>query len=211
MPRHSSFVFLLVLALVARAETLDRIAVTVGKYVISEQDLVRDIRVSAFLDGTAPGFDGTQRRKAADRLIDQYLVLQDATETHATLPPAGSATPLLTPLKARYASEAEYRAALDKAGISDAGLQTHLLTGLRMLRYTNVRFRPQMQVSEEGLRAYFEALMSQNPNAPAQSFEESRGQVEKLLTDQQTMQSLDDWLKMMRGETQILYREAVFR
>jgi hypothetical protein len=211
MKKRVSFTFLFALALAAPAETVDRIAVTVGKYVISEQDILRDLRVAAFLDGTVADLSGAQKRKAADRLIDQYLVLQDATETHATLPSAEDAAALLAPIKARYASAAEYRTALATASISEASLQAHLLAGLQMLRYANVRFRPQMQVSEEGLRAYYEALVAQNPNAPAQSFEESRDQVEKLLTDQQTMQSLDDWLKMMRGELQILYREAVFR
>ena len=62
----------------ARAETLDRIAVTVGRHVISEQDILQDIRVSAFIDSKQPDFSPEQKRKAADRLIDQYLVLQDA-------------------------------------------------------------------------------------------------------------------------------------
>jgi hypothetical protein len=211
MNQRASFALLLMTALVVHSETLDRIAVTVGKYVISEQDVLREIRVAAFLDGTAPDFSGAQKRKAADRLIDQYLVLQDATETHAAMPSAENAVALLAPVKARFAGNAEYRSALSQARITEAGLQAQLLTGLQMLRYTNVRFRPQIQVSEEGLRAYYDALVTQNPSASAQSFEENRGQVEKLLTDQQTMQSLDDWLKMMRGESQIIYREAVFR
>jgi hypothetical protein len=211
MMRRTGWTLLLACALVSRGEILDRIAVTVGKYVISEQDILRDVRVAAFLDGTTPDLSGAQKHRAADRLIDQYLVLQDATETHAALPSAESAVALLAPIKSRYAGDAEYRAALGSAQITEAGLQAHLLAGLQLLRYTNVRFRPQMQVSEEGLRAYYEALVAQNPSAPVQSFEENRGQVEKLLTDQQTMQSLDDWLKMMRGELQIVFREAVFR
>lgn len=202
---------LFAIALLASAETLDRIAVTVGRYVISEQDLIRDLRVSAFLDGKDPDLSGAQKRKAAERLVDQYLVLQDAIETHAALATADGLAGLFAPIKARYANDAEYRAALVKAHITEPDLQNTLLAGLRMLRYTDVRFRPQMQVSEEGLRAYYEALAAGNPGAPARSFEESRAEVEKLLTDQQTMQSLDDWLKMMRAEIAIVYREAVFK
>ena len=198
-------------ALLAPAETLDRIAVTVGRYVISEQDLMRDIRVSAFLDGKDADLSAAAKRKAAERLVDQYLVLQDALETRAVLATADGVAGLLAPIKARYANDEEYRAALIKARITEPDLQSTLLAGLRMLRYTDVRFRPQMQVSEEGLRAYYEALVAGNPGAPARSFEESRADVEKLLTDQQTMQSLDDWLKMMRSEIAIVYRDAVFK
>ena len=49
-------------ALLAPAETLDRIAVTVGRYVISEQDLMRDIRVSAFLDGKDADLSAAAKR-----------------------------------------------------------------------------------------------------------------------------------------------------
>ncbi len=214
MMTRPSLAFWFTLALVARAETLDRIAVTVGRHVISERDILEDLRLSAFLDGKAPDFSGEPKRKAAGRLIDQYLVLEDAAATHAVLPAPDDAAPLLVPVKARYATEAEYRAALAQAQITDAGLNAHLLAGLRMLRYTDVRFRPEVQVTEEGLRAYYNTVAGQNPPAlpgAARSFEESRDQIEKLLTDQQTMQSLDAWLGMTRDETQILYREAVFK
>jgi hypothetical protein len=76
---------------------------------------------------------------------------------------------------------------------------------LRMLRYTDLRFSPEVQVSEEALRAYYNKL------APPQSFEASRGDIEKLLTNQQTMQALDRWLEIRRGETAIVYREGAFQ
>ena len=128
-------------ALLAPAETLDRIAVTVGRYVISEQDLMRDIRVSAFLDGKDADLSAAAKRKAAERLVDQYLVLQDALETRAVLATADGVAGLLAPIKARYANDEEYRAALIKARITEPDLQSTLLAGLRMLRYTDVRFQ----------------------------------------------------------------------
>jgi hypothetical protein len=42
-------------------------------------------------------------------------------------------------------------------------------------------------------------------------FEESREQLEKLLTDQRTAQALDRWLANQRSETPILYRDEVFK
>jgi hypothetical protein len=205
--------------MLSRAGTLDRIAVTVGKYVISERDIIQDIRISAFLDGKpldakASGFSGMQKRKAADRLIDRYLVLQDAALTRVALASGADAAPLLVPIRARYGSDAEYRAALVQAGITEAELTNHLLAGLRMLRYTDLRFRTEVQPSEETLREFYAKLNSQgdgNRPAAARSFEESRDQIEKLLTDQQVMQSLDRWLSMTRSETGIVYRDAVFQ
>ena len=193
------------LAMLSRADTLDRIAVTVGRHVISERDVVQDVRVSAFLDNQAPDLSGAQKRKAVDRLIDQYLVLEDAVLTRATLASPADAAPLLASIRARYASDAEYREALAQAQIADGELAAHLLAGLRMLRYTDLRFRPEVQLSEENVRAFYETLAG-----PRDRFEESRAQIEKLYTDQQVMQSLDRWLGMTRSETQILYHDAVF-
>ncbi len=189
----------------AGAETLDRIAVTVGRHVISEHDILQDIRISAFIDSKAPDFSADQKRKAAERLVDQYLVLEDATETRVPPPPAAEVAGLLTPIKARYTSDQEYRAALAQAQISEAELSEQLLAGLRMLRYTDLRFRPEVQLSEETLRAYY------NKVSPPQTFEASRGDIEKLLTDQQTMQALDHWLDMTRSEAAIVYREGAFK
>jgi hypothetical protein len=199
-------------ALLSHAETLDRIAVTVDRHVISERDIEQDIRIAAFIDAKpldtgGPAFDATLVRKAADRLIDQYLVLQGAALTRATLASAGDAAPLLSSIRERYPSDAQYRAALAQAGISEMELTSHLLAGLRMLRYTDIRFRPEAQVTEEAMRAYYATLHGQG----GRSFEESRPQIEKLLTDQQVMKSLDDWLRMTRSEAQIVYRDPALQ
>ena len=203
--RFSVAILAVLAAMSAGAETLDRIAVTVGRHVISEHDIVQDLRISAFIDGKAPDFSADQKRKAAERLIDQYLVLEDAADTRVPPPPAADVAGLLTPIKARFTSDQEYRAALAQAQIGEAELSAQLLAGLRMLRYTDLRFRPEVQLSEETLRAYY------NKMKPPQTFEASLGDIEKLLTDQQTMQALDRWLEMARSEIAIVYREGAFK
>ena len=196
----------------ARGETLDRIAVTIGRHVISEQDILQDIRLSAFIDSKQPGFSAEQKRKAADRLIDQYLVLQDAALTRTPMPSAADVAAILAPIKARYASDQDYGNALTQARVTDAELTEHLLAGLRMLRYTDLRFRPEVEISEDALRAYYDKLPVSAGNTSARpTFEASRDDIEKLLTEQQTMQALDRWLGIARGETSIVYHEAAFK
>jgi len=213
MPPRLIFVMLPLLASVvsfrAQGETLDRIAVTVGRHVISERDTLQDIRIAAFIDGKPAEVNGEQKRKAADRLIDQYLVLEDAASTRASLPSAADATVILAPIKARYGSDQAYRSALGQAQITEEELSEHLLRGLQMLRYTDLRFRPEVQLSDENLRSFYNQLAVKGDHL--QSFEASRTEIEKLLTDQQAMQALDRWLGMTRSETTILYRDAVFQ
>ena len=213
MTRRLTFAIILA-ALSAAGENLDRIAVTVGPHVIPESEVILDLRIAAFLDGATPDLSGAQKRKAADRLVDQYLVLTDAAATRAPLPSNADVETLLAPLKARYASETEYRAALERAGITEAQVRAHLLAGLRSLRYTDLRFRGEVQITDADLREFYDTLAAesrQKGSAPPPDFEASRDRVEKLLTDQRVMQALDRWLGIARNENQILYRDAALR
>jgi len=207
-------IFAILMAAAVAGESLDRIAVTIGQHVIPESEVILDLRVAAFLDGASPDLSGAQKRKAADRLVDQYLVLADAAATRAPLPSEADVEPLLAPVKARYPSEAEYRAALEQAGITETQLKAHLLAGLRMLRYTDLRFRGEVQITDEDVRNSYNTLAAeskQNSSAQTPDLEASRAQVEKLLTDQGVMQALDRWLGIVRNDTRILYRDAAFK
>ena len=193
---------------------LDRIAVTVGKHVIAESDVIHDLRVAAFLDQRPVDLSGAEKRKSADRLVDQYLILQDAALSRLPLPTDETAAALLQQVKSQYRSDGDYRAALVRYEITEEDVSSHLLAGVRALRYTDLRFRPEIQVSDEEVRDFYNTLAAdwrkKNPNN-VPSFEESREQTEKLLTDQRTAQALDRWLGAQRNETQILYREQVFQ
>jgi hypothetical protein len=195
------------------AAILDRIAVTVGKHVITESDVIRDLRVAAFIDQRPVDLSGGEKRKAADRQVDQYLILQEAAVSRVPLPTEDSAAAMLQQVKSQYGNDTDYRSALACYEIAEDDISSHLLAGIRAMRYTDLRFRPEIQVSDEELRDFYNTLAAEwrqkDPEVP--SFEASRDQVEKLLTDQRTAQALDRWLGTQRNETQILYRDQVFQ
>lgn len=203
---------ILTVALAARAAILDRIAVTVGRQVITESDVILDLRVAAFLDNRPVDLSGEQKRKVADRLVDQLLILQEADFGRVPPPGKAEAARLLEQVKSGYG--ADYRAALARYGIDEDDVIEHLLAGLRAMHYTDLRFRPEVQVSDTDLHDYYNQLIAKskrNEAAEIPTFEASRDQIEKLLTDQRTSQALDRWLATRRTETQIVYHEQVFR
>jgi hypothetical protein len=210
--RHAFWMF--VSGLAAHAAVLDRIAVTVGKQVITESDMILDLRVSAFLDQKPVDLSGEQKRKAADRLVEQTLILKEAEFSRVPLVSDADIAHALEQVKAQFGSEAEYRAALARYRITEADLTAHLQAGLRAMRFTDLRFRPEIQLSEEDLREFYDTLAAEwkrkNP-AEVPTFEASRDQVEKLLTEQRVAQALDRWLGAQRSETRILYKEPVFK
>ncbi|MGH9557768.1 MAG: hypothetical protein ACRD30_00915 [Bryobacteraceae bacterium] len=201
------------LAISCHAAILDRIAVTVGKRVITESDLIADIRLSAFLDRAPVDVSGEQRRKSADRLVDQMLILQEAAGGRAALASEDDVARALAQVKAQYGGEGNYRAALARYEVSEQDVKAHLLAGLRAMRYTDLRFRPEVQLSEDEIQDFYESLAEQarEKRVPIASLKDSRQQVENLLTDRRTAQALDLWLGGQRREIQILYRDEVFK
>ncbi len=202
-----------ILLTAAHAETLDRIAASVGKQVIAESDVIRDVRISAFLDRKPVDLSSEVKRKAAERLVDQVLILREAGQSRMLLPGESDAARILAQVKSAYASEAAYREALAEYRITEPELAAHLLDGLRTLQFTELRFRPQVQVSEDELRQFYQLVAAgmRNPaTGQPPSFKESRQQVEKLMVDQKVMEALDAWLSTTRVQVGVEYRNRVF-
>jgi hypothetical protein len=108
----------------------------------------------------------------------------------------------------------EYQAALVRDGITEADVAAHLLAGIRALRFTDLRFRPEIDISEDDLRDFYKQLTEEGAKKgekPPPPFETSRGDVEKLMIAQRISQALDRWLGAQRTQTQILYRDQVFK
>jgi hypothetical protein len=192
----------------AQAETLDRIAVSVGPDVVTESQVIVDLRVAAFLEHKPLDLSGAAKRKAAERIVDQRLILREAVDSHVTLPSTEAAAGLVTP----YAAESGYQADLARYGISERDLAAHLLAGLRTLTFTDLRFRPDVLVSADDIRSYYDTLARQpgSNRAPLQSFEESRDQIERLLVEQRVLEALDEWLETARSAAHVQYREKAF-
>ena len=193
-------------------ETLDRIAVTVGREVIAESAILLDLRVSAFLDDKPVDLSPAAKRRSAGRLVDQILILQEAAESHVALSIDEDLDKMLGQVQAKYGSAAEYQAALARYGITGKDVSAQLAAGLRTLRFSDLRSRPEVQISDQDLRAYYDQLAAgwreKNPEQ-VPSFESSRDQVEQLLSEQRLTDALDRWLAMTRNQTQIVYRVQV--
>jgi hypothetical protein len=71
-----------------------------------------------------------------------------------------------------------------------------------------------VEISGDDLREFYASLSAEwreKGEARIPTFEESRDQVEKLLTDQRVGQALDRWLGAQRTQTRIIYRNQVFQ
>ncbi len=154
------------------------------------------------------------KRAAAAALVDRYLVIQESEDSHFAEPSVDEAAALLQTVKAQYPGDAAYQAALREYRIGEEDLAKHLLAGTRALHFTDLRFRPEVQISDDDLIAAYDKFAADwraSHSTMPQPFEESRPDIEKLLTDQRASEALDDWLETARKKRHVEYREAVFQ
>src|SRR4030088_3402811 len=110
-------VLLLFLAsLACRAEIIDRIAVTVGNGVITESEILREIRLTAFLNGEPLDFSPASKRKTAERLVEQRLVANEISGSLYPLPTQAAAQDMLKQIKDRFPNPAAYQQELLRVG-----------------------------------------------------------------------------------------------
>jgi hypothetical protein len=198
---------LVLLAILCRAEVIDRIAVSVGNQVITEVQIIDEIRVTAFLNHQKPEFTPDQKKAAGERLIEQTLMKREMELSHYPLPEMTEAEPLMKDALAR-------REPLAEAGITEKDLQQHLWWQLTMLRFIEYRFRPSVQIPEAAIKDYYDKKRvewEQQGVNPIPSLEDSRADIEKILTQQRVDRALDRWLGDTRTRVEILYRKEAFQ
>lgn len=194
----------LALAIRARAEIIDRIAVTVGDQVITETEIVGEIRVTAFLNGDPVDLSPVNRRAAAERLIEQKLVRREMELGRYPETPAENIGNMLAEFRTqRFGSAERYQKALGGYGITEQDLQTHLLWQRAFLRFLGLRFRSGVQISDDDIRDYYQKSGERN-RVPLEAM---RDEIERTLTDQRVDRVLDRWLQRTRSNTRIEFHE----
>ena len=200
----------------ARAEIIDRVAVSVGNSAVAASELEREIRLTAFLNGVKPDFSAKGKRATADRMVEQKLIERELELSRYPAPePAAVDSELNDFRKMHFQSEAQFQQALTAAGVTEKEVREELTWQLELLRFVEVRFQPTVQVSEQDIQDYFEktvkpAAQAAKPGDPIR-LEDYRDEIEDTLTGQRADQELDKWLKETRQRTEILYHDEVFQ
>ena len=208
-------VALLVLALGVPGEVIDRIAVSLGTSVITESEILRQIRLTAFLNGEKPEYSRESKRRAADMLVEQALIRREMGATANAHPENKEVAPeVLAVLKQRYPNDAVYRRALAQYELTDEDVKRHLEWQTRLIRFIDVRFRPGVQIPEPEMREYYQNVFlpqwrEQNKGEPP-NFDDVREQIENDLLAERANSALDRWLGQSRTQTRIRYRQEVF-
>lgn len=200
----------ILIVLAARADIIDRIAVSVGNRVITTSDLDREIRVTAFLNGVKPDFTATGKRTVVDRMVEQKLIHNELESARYPVPSAADVEPELADFKKKYfPDEAAYQQGLQMAGITDPDVRDELLWQRTLLLFIDLRFRPGVQVSDQEVQDYFDKTVAPAARIahPGETpkLEDYRNQIEDTLVGQRVDRDMDTWLQAARRRSQIVY------
>jgi hypothetical protein len=169
---------------------IDRVAIVIGKTVITESELIDDLRLTEFINGQPLDLGPLARRDAAEHLVDQELIRREMQDGGFTPPTAAQEDELLRKFRQEhYASSAAYRAALQKYGVTEEQLKQRLLWQLTAIQFTDLRFRPMQPASSS---------QSADRTAPGSG----SGSVD---------QQMEAWLKQARSNTKIDLKPEAFQ
>jgi len=216
MRKNAATLLLLLAPAFAAAEIVDRIAAIVGSSIITSSDVMKQIRLTALLNGVAPDYSPAARREAAQRLVEQTLIRKEIASAGSGTPaPAAIDQQLLKLLETRYPTEATYQAALQKYDVSDEEVKAQLLWQTQLVHFVDLRFRPALPPSDAELHDYYENTFvpdwpSDHEGKPP-AFDAARDELEQEVMAQLANNALDRWLGQTRTQTRIRLMPEAFK
>lgn len=206
------FVFMLLAAMSVRGELLDRIAITVGQDVITEQQIYEQLRIAAFLNGTKPEFTQEALRETADRMVLQRLVMQDMKAFGYPLPTEEEVDEALKQSRqANWGSREAFYDAARAAGLQQEALKDFLNKMVATEKYIDFRFRPAVRVSDSAIleryQSKYNPLDPQSGEPPA--YEDVKEALEVEIVDERLQGVIESWLEDARTRANVRYKPEV--
>jgi peptidyl-prolyl cis-trans isomerase SurA len=190
------------------AVVIDRIAVIAGKHVIKLSDIDRDLRVTAFLNRGSSAETPDAKRKSADRLVDQQIIRDElVTGGYGRATDADASAMLQQIRQSRFGgSDARLKQSMAQYGLTEAQIQSQLLWQLTALRFIDQRFRAGVLVTDEEVRAYYDA----HPELQKTPFDKAAAPIRTTLEGEQINKEFEAWLESARKGERIEYRDEAF-
>lgn len=197
-------------------EIVDRIAVRVGRSVITQSQIIEQIRVTAFLNGEEPDLSVKSRRLFASRLVDVILIRQEMEISRYPTPEMREIAPMWERLRETLqAAGKNLPEELARHHLTEEAVRQNLLLQLTTLRFIGYRFRPGISIGESEVEEYYRERFvpewrRQSQGSPPE-LDDVRDQIESALTESKLDEEVERWLKEARTQVRIQYVEEAFQ
>ena len=194
----------------APAVVIDRIAVRVENAIVKDSDIRRSLHIAEFLNDKPPSMSESDRREAAQRLIDQAFIKQEirlGDYPQATWDEADKQIAALK--KDRFKSPVSFDTTLKKYGLVEPDLRFEFQWQLTVLRFIDLRFKPAVLITDQDIQKYYDAhaaaLRSANPGK--NSVADLHDQIHDILAGEEVNKQFFSWLDEQRKSKKIEYHE----
>ena len=200
-PRLLPVLLLFAAAACLAQEVVDRIAARVEADVILLSDIRALSRYQVFVDGKAES-----DQQILQRLIDQWIVRNEANVSRISQPSDEEIERSLTRLKRSLSSAEEYDERRKQSGVSDEDVRRMLKSQLYLSNYLDSRFRPSIQIDEKAIQEFYETRViprakSRGQNPP--TLEAAHDYIQEALVQRAINEQADKWLKESRTRVRV--------
>ncbi len=185
----------------AGAQLIDRVLAVVAGTPITLTDVTAAVRLGLV---PAPRAGDSVERAALDALIDRHLQL---VEVNRYLPPEPAEPEIaerLAAVRARFASDEAFDAALKETGLDVAQLRVRIRDNIRIETYIRQRFGTAFEPTEEDLLRYYRTRPGDfTRDGALRPFAEVRDEVRRRMLDERATSLMRDWLAGLRQRVDV--------
>lgn len=210
-PRRRQIASIAVLAFILAAftaaaqKTIDRIAAVVDRQVITLSEIDQMVMIR-FFPRRISASDDDDRHDVLEALIAQALRLHDVQRFGAQDIPKDSIEARLQENQKRFASEADFMTALQRAELSLEDARALVKRQLQVESYIQERFAPLIFVSNEEIQSYYTTTWSQQRRErglPIPPLSEVREEIRTLLKSTRLQSEIEEWTAQLRARVNV--------
>jgi hypothetical protein len=182
-------------------ELIDRVVARIENDVI----LLSDIRLLAHYQLLVEG-KAENDSEILDRLIDQWIVRNEATVAQTPQPSDADIDRALQQLVQGFSSKEDFEARRKLAGLTDADVRRITADQLFLNSYLDSRFRPSVQVDEKAIQDFYKSALlpraqARGTNPP--TFDVAHDFIQEALIQRGINEQAYRWLKESHGRLRV--------
>jgi hypothetical protein len=177
-------------------ELIDGVAARVENDIILVSEVQDLARYQKFVEGQAESDS-----QILDRLIDQWIVRNEAQAARYPVPAPEEVDRSLERLKTSFSSLAEFESRKKLSGLTTEDINRMLGSQLYLSNYLDSRFRPSIQIDPRAVEGFYQSRVVPRAEARGQQppkLEAAREYIQEFLVQQAINEHTDQWLKEAR-------------
>ena len=189
----------------ANAVTIDRVAAVVDRQAIAVSEVSQMVE-TRFFTRPAGQSEDDYRHAVLDNLIAQALRYRDVERFGAQDIPKDSIEARLQQIEKRFASPAEFTAALERAELTPDEFRALIKRQLQVEAYIQERFAPLVFIPNEDIETYYNGTWSQQRRARGLAIppiEDVREEIRALLRADRLQREVETWTTQLRARANV--------